>query len=918
MENSQDLSENITLYNKVKKISAWGIFIFSLVLYTFTMAPTTSFWDCGEFIACSYTLGVPHPPGTPLFMLVGRCFTIIEFFPEIAVQINFISALCSALTVLMCFLIIARALEYWVKHDNIVLQMGVVIGASLAGSVTLTFSDTFWFNAVEAEVYATAMFIMLLCTWLAFKWYDQRKEKGSERLIYLIIYIMFLSSGIHILSMMVIPAILLMMVIMDADLRNHWAPYYIGFILSMVIFAVPYFIFLVLFCSTVLYIKIVFQKNIWPPYFSAIIGAFLVYVSYSLFSFVSEETTDNIRELINGTSIFFGIVFVVLTFIVKEQRRYASNFWFWIIFLSLIAYTPQTYIPIRSNLNPIIDENNPENWKNFQGFLERKQYGQESMLASMFKRRTSWLDQFGMNKNAGLYRFFRQQYVNPGNILGIPFLRWEFLPMIIGIIGLIVQWKRHFISGQYLAFLLFIGSVGLLLYINFKPNEVRVRDYFYTPCFVYFSIWIGIGVGAILNYLVGIVNKSLVLTAAGLFIIAPFIPIVVSAKHNDESDRFFVHDRHKDFIPWEYAYNLLNSCDKGGIIFTNGDNDTFPLWFLQEVKKIRNDVRIVNLSLLNTPWYIKQLKENEPKLKLRFSDDFIDTKLRPRRLPKAGVIKIGNIPVQLKKGDIFRVQDWMIAEIVTSNNWEKPVYFAVTVSNSNKLKLNDYMIMEGLTFRLFPEKTKTKLNEVKTRHNLWNVYKYNGITDTTLFKNPTTKKLVSNYNAAYFQLALKYHNELGKSEEGIQTLERADSLIGVGWRGYYLMSQIYTKMKKFDDAILRLEQVLDERPQEISALINVGGLYQRVGKVDEAISTYERVLEIRPNLAQGFQALEKLYNSKKDYQNSIKLINKWLQLKPDDKNALKRRAIYAQRLKSLAPVKNTKDSTSDGINDSSG
>ena len=180
------------------------------------------------------------------------------------------------------------------------------------------------------------------------------------------------------------------------------------------------------------------------------------------------------------------------------------------------------------------------------------------------------------------------------------------------------------------------------------------------------------------------------------------------------------------------------------------------MWTLQETYGIRRDVKVVNLSLLNTPWYIKQLRDDDPKISLNLTDNYIDTQVVPMRIPKDGIIYTGGIPVKLKKGQIFRVQDWMIIEIINDNHWVRPVYFAITVSDDSRLGMDEYMTMEGMALRVYPQKVTTNLDVEKTRHNLFEVYKYRAINDPLVYKDANHSNMVMNYSAAFFQLALKY------------------------------------------------------------------------------------------------------------------------------------------------------------------
>ena len=297
------------------------VFLISLVVYLLTMAPTASFWDCGEFIACSYILGIPHPPGTPLFILIGRVFALFPFF-EIAVRINFISALFSALTVALSYLVIVRIASKWFSSDNLWNRVGRYTGG-IVGSFMIAFSSTFWSNAVEAEVYGLSMFLSVFLLYLALLWVDKKDSKRRDMILVLIAYIGILSLGIHMTTFLIMPVIFLLVLLYDKDKLKDFRFWITGLILSLVMYA---------------------------P---------LEYFLVALFGW-----------------LIFSLLMLSLS---KVPSRWIVIF---LITLSgAVGYSVQLYIPIRSSLNPAIDENNPHDWKTFSAFLERKQYGREDALS---------------------------------------------------------------------------------------------------------------------------------------------------------------------------------------------------------------------------------------------------------------------------------------------------------------------------------------------------------------------------------------------------------------------------------------------------------------------------------------------------------------------------------------------------------
>ncbi|MCK4427436.1 MAG: DUF2723 domain-containing protein, partial [candidate division Zixibacteria bacterium] len=388
--------------DKISLFLSLFVFLVSLIVYLRTVAPTASFWDCGEFIACSYILGVPHPPGTPLFILIGRVFTLIPLYGEIAARVNFLSVLSSALTVWLCYLLIVKLVGFWERqNESLWIRVGKYVGG-VAGSLFLAFSDTFWANAVEAEVYGTSMFLMLLILYLALLWMDRRGTPNGDRLLVLIAYLGLLSTGIHMTVFLIMPAIFLLVVLVDRGKLLDW--------------------------------------RFW------ITGLVLVLVMHSVIPFL----------LSMGVWLF--LTFILMQF---SSKRKAWALAFSIMLVGVVGYSTQAYIPIRSSLNPAIDENDPSDWQSFKAFLERKQYGQQSMISRMFYRRGTWTNQFGIKERMGFWGFFREQFTDK---------KLWFIPLFLGLFGIWEQIRRRKREGTVLLFLALACTVGLVLYMNFADG----------------------------------------------------------------------------------------------------------------------------------------------------------------------------------------------------------------------------------------------------------------------------------------------------------------------------------------------------------------------------------------------------------------------------------------------------------------
>lgn len=793
----------------------------SFVAYLKTMAPTASFWDCGEFIACSYILGVPHPPGTPLFILIGRIFTLIPLYGEIAARVNFISVLTSALTVWLCYLLIIKLVGSWHKSEpTLWMKVGKYVGA-VVGSLFLAFSTTFWSNAVEAEVYGASMFLMLLLLYLGLVWMDKKKTPKGTKLLILISYLGFLSLGIHMTIFMVMPAIFLLVILVDRERLLDWRFWITGMVLMLVMHSVIPFL--------------------W------------------------------------GMAIWF--VFSLLLMGVSSQKR------LWalacsIILVAMIAYTVQLFIPIRSSLDPAIDENDPDDWVSFKGFLERKQYGAESMISRMFYRRGSWANQFGAKERMGFWGFFREQYME----------RVWIIPLLLGLFGIWEQIRRRKREGVVLLFLLLACTVGLVLYMNFadgtKPDkitgeiihiEVRDRDYFFLPGFMFFALIMGLGVSALLAGLGSwfekvkpTLAKPLVGVLSLIILALPIMPLQRGfTSHNNRSN---------NYLPYDYAYNLLNSCDKDAILFTNGDNDTFPLWFLQNVEKIRQDVRVVNLSLINTKWYIKQMK-HQWKVPISFTDKEID---------RMGYTRTAD-------GKVLRPQDQMIDNILESNKWRYPIYFAVTVAGDNRLykgkPIDDHLRMEGMAYRVVKEEGKLLVEPDIMRNKLFEVFKFRGVGDPSVYKDENDHRLLANYTSCFLGLADTLRRAK-QYQEAIEVANRVSALLPYDWKPYAYLLQLYAESEQPDDSVQKVIERAEKMVKRTKALaqeqlverlyFNLGYTYKQRGETQKAIDSMNKILSINKNFRPALEALVSIYYAEKDKESLTQLLETWVANNPED------------------------------------
>jgi hypothetical protein len=744
-----------------------GVFLITLAMYLKTMAPTVSFWDCGEFIACSYIMGVPHPPGAPLYILLGRLFSLLPIY-EVAWRVNLMSVLSSALAIWCAYLstvALARralggsSLQAFGDNRDITVLLGGVVSA-----LSLAFSYTFWYNAVEAEVYGYSIFFTALSVWLILYWEGTSHGQANDRWLLLIAYLFGLGGGIHLLCLLTVPTLLILVWFADARLRR----------LILLLLGVGVWAFLAL-------------AVLGPgkPSNIAIGLALLGLLAYMY------QTDRRSCWLLLGVGLLFGL-----------------------------GYSTYGALYIRSGLNPAIDENDPETLVMFMKFLNREQYGTDSQLLGMLTARASRTYQFWDQQMKYFFQQFpfpllrptvefRQATSNQPHFIDV-----SLVPYLLGLGGLLWHQRHDWQRFAAVMAMFIVMGFGLSMYLNMPDPQPRERHYVFGGMFFAFALWIGLGWTALVEYARSNVAQLRGPLLVGVACIGLLLPAGIAW------ELYHQQDRTGDRIAYDYAYNILESCEPQGILFTNGDNDTFPLWFLQEVEGIRRDVRVVNLSLLNTGWYIKQLRDREPQIALELTDNYIDSTLTDtqyvdlyQRLwqePLASQVhstlkKVGlDIEFTPQGGhELLRVQDMMILAILNWNAWKRPIYFALTVAGSNRLYLDPYLRMEGMVMRLVKERDLGPDSE-KLAHNLFEVYRFSGLQDPDIYKDDNTTRLLGNYRACIMQLG-EMQLDQGRNEEMIKTLEWGRARVPFAWDGFYMGSQILQEGGHIDLAAEYLE-----------------------------------------------------------------------------------------------------------------
>ncbi len=983
-------------YKKLNNLVGWSVFAIAAITYLLGVEPTSSFWDCGEYITSAYKLQVGHPPGAPLFMLLARFFSFFVPLDVVAVAVNMLSAMCSAFTILFLFWSITALMKKLQLRRDKALDLGNTVAIMVAGTVgalAYTFSDSFWFSAEEGEVYAMSSLFTALVFWAILKYDEVADQPHATRWLVLIAYLMGLSIGVHLLNLLVIPSIAFVYYFRNFKTTRKGIIY--TSLISLLILGVfQSFPKLVQLASL---FELLFVNTLGLPFHTGLI--FFLLVIAALVVVGLRYTKAKELPLWNTVILCFAVV---------------------VLGLSTYAVTM-----IRSNANPPMDENNPENVFSLLSYLNREQYGDRPLLygqywmapldpqdprrdgnpvyktgyivtdgnrdirtyttnydaqkfidesgkdnlsikrsyvvtddqkdekynydpefSSIFPRMYSAQDRhisqykrwsnftgkpirtqdnrgqmtilnkptFGENLRFFFtyqvdwmyWRYFMWNFSGRQNdiqghgnhrdgnwLTGIKMIdeqrlgnqdqlpesmtsnkgynRFYLLPFILGIIGLLYQLFRD-IKGWTVVMLLFLTTgLAIVVYLNQYPLQPRERDYAYVGSFYAFAMWIGMGAYALyqmareanlavvkklavpaigtgvamfllesvsgadhsLSYallyiaLVGLVAVALFsfmgtkvkkpLTQAALaFLVCIPVPILMAAEGWDD------HSRAKRETAVAFAKNYLDSCEPNAILFTNGDNDTFPLWYVQEVEGYRTDVRVVNLSLLNTDWYIDQMKrkaydsdpvpfgleEYEYRQGTRdivFLDDsrnkngvYVDVdramsfvKDDRNMLGTQGGDKVHYIPsktfsVSVDKeqaiasglvdvADSAKVVDqieWtinkryliksqlMVLDLLATNDWERPIYFAVTTGTDAYLGLQDYFSLEGLAYRLVPIKTDNpnpnisgRVNKEVMYENMMNKFTWGNMDSDEIYMDENNLRMTTNLRLQFSNLA---------------------------------------------------------------------------------------------------------------------------------------------------------------------
>ncbi|MRR21522.1 DUF2723 domain-containing protein [bacterium] len=907
-------------------ITGWAVFAVSLVIYLMTIEPTVSFWDCGEFILCSFRLEVGHPPGAPFFLLLGRFFSLFAGgdTSKVAMMVNILSAFASAFTILFLFWSITRLVRL-ATGDGPEITGGkafAILAAGAIGGLAYAFSDTFWFSAVEGEVYGTSSLFTAAVVWAILRWYDEADDPHSGRWIILIAYLMGLSIGVHLLNLLALPVIVLLWYFRKHTVTTRgviWA-----LLAGFLLLGVLNFVFVPGVAKVAGWFELFFVNSLGLPYNT---GLYIYLV------------------------ILTGLIAGGIWYSLKKGKK-ILNFAMTVIAVLILGYSSFALIIIRANAHPPMNQNDPSDVFSFIYYINRSQYPRAPFLyGNYYSAPVTGLDKKigGYNKKDGRYEpyytteyqydkrfmtifprmyssdpghireyeywgkvkgtkvtirsgqeseqavipsfgenlrfFFRYQVgvmymryfmwnfagrqndvqgngnVMDGNwISGIPFIdnarlgdqsllpednrnnparnKYFLLPLLAGLAGIYWQYRRDRKGLSLVALLFLMTGLAIVTYLNQNPSQPRERDYAYAGSFYAFAIWIGMSVMLLYELLRKFMKEypAAFIPAAVLMSAVPLLMIVQNYDDHDRSDRYTARD---------IASNYLSSVDENAVLLTYGDNDSFPLWYIQDVEGFRTDVRVANLSYLQSGFYIETMSRkafesdplpftlpvekyiegervqlpveelikeptpirkvvefagsDDPKAKVDLSGrgdffNFIPVREFIVDVDSAHVIATGAVrpwhadrmlkPMVWKFSNSMAIKDDLaVIDFMAGNNWERPLYYSVTVPASTYIGLEQYFILEGMAYRVSPVRIdppgQGETGMVDTREmyeNMMNKFRWGNAEKEGVYLDENNRRMFDVFRRQFAKLAKALVAE-GDTARAVAAVQKGLSIV---------------------------------------------------------------------------------------------------------------------------------------------
>jgi len=979
-------------FDRVNAAVAAGVWLATLIVYIKTQAPTLSFWDCGEFIASSYILGIPHPPGSPTYIMIGRVASLIPTFTDICARINFLSGFCSSLAAMFGYLLGVRVMRHWFTGDRSVYSRLLTYSGAAAGALFMAFGRTQWSNSVEAEVYGMSMLLMFAIAWLTMIYFEHRGTMFGNKILLLLVYLAFLGVGVHMTTLLVLPVSIVILVLKKDTPLKYWFIIAAFFALELyLIFALSsrpgetaYVVPVVVTGLLFIFFMLSYERIPWQllaaaggfvlaslPAIVALGGlggglwntigavAFLALIVYGIFLLTDYGKRKRAGRP-NANAILLTALFVLVVAVLAGLSRLGlpngptgyktflmisvvlavsigvfvwryvnlptlvalagpamivmgvKEFfwgtlvaavvvlalgWIWklsgwrtallVLVMAVAGYSTHVFAPVRSSLDPYINENDPsQSLTATINFFERRQYGSQSMTERMFNRRGEWENQFGDYARMGFWGFFEEQYGFPGRTLVIA--------VLLGLFGAWEACRRRPEMGLFLTVFMLVGTAGLILYMNFADGtrqtaydawlEVRDRDYFFTPGFMVFGLCMGLGIAAGVQLVRDLTRRF---SAGPRRAILFTLPVFFLLPIHTLADNWYYSDRSRDYVPFDYAWNILQSAHPNAILLTYGDNDTFPLWCVQEVYGVRKDVHSVCCALANGDWYIKQIRDYMG-IELGWTDRQIED-LRPFRT---------------QDGKVFRLQDQVTDAIIAHNAARRPIAFTLLANPSSRryygIQIDSLLEMRGLVYHLTDSASVggyrvpiDKNIDLLIRSGL---LKYRNWTDPGIYRAESTERSVAGV-ADRFMALTDAMVRTARTEEAAEVVKFvADSV----YRSTGTLETLISLVAESGDTS-RLAATIAEYGAADSKfnVLALARAYQRAGDVAAAKALLLQLLARDTGYRDGLDELMQIYIKERDVEAMISTLQTWVANNPRDRDVAQALAELEAQLEQL-------------------
>lgn len=944
-------------FKKLNTCMAWLVFAIAAIVYGLTVEPTASLWDCPEFIACGYKLEIGHPPGAPVFMLAANLFSQLASNPsQVALMVNLLSALLSAGCIFFLFLTVthlSRKLICPISDGEMSIPQVITIEAcGMVGALAYTFSDTFWFSAVEAEVYAFSSFLTALMFWLILKWESEMDKPGSTRWIVLIAYITGLSIGVHLLCLLCLPAMSFVVYFRRAK-RVTWmgmlkALIAGGLLIGVILFSLipgvvklgggfellftnvlgcPYntglICYILLLTGTIIIAYYRVKQRFVKLSLACLLMMLIGYSSYGVIFIranaqtpMCENAPDNIfslgsylnREQYGKTPLFYGPAYCSEIdrvaegeYLVPRQKEGQA------VYRPVADSTKREYEVVRHDIDYLYKNNmyfprmhssrHTKAYEDWLGNVEKKDGVPTAAENLRFF--------LSYQVNFMYWRYFLWNFVGrQNNIQGhgevehgnwITGFRWiddwllgcdtsklpsdlkenkgrnvfYGLPLILGLVGMLWQWRKGREGKQQLlvVMLLFLMTgLAIVVYLNQTPLQPRERDYAYAGSFYAFAIWIGMGVVMISEKVRVKSTKYASLMAVLSAIVCLLVPIQMASQTWDD------HDRSGRYTCRDFGANYLNSMQREGhpIILTNGDNDTFPLWYNHEVEGVRTDTRVVNMEYLQTDWYIDQIKRpayDSPPLPISLShEDYKEGRMEYVPIDTDSIaIDPATISLKGKKG-LFK-NELMVLDMLLQANWERPVYMSISMGSDILPFLRDHLILEGLAYRISPTATTQRIDVERLYDNIIHRFRYGGLSTKGIYVDEDVKRMANTHQLIMGVLidSLLQRGDLKRAVNVCHKWQKEMPQENVPYTEYALsMARCYYmahKPEKGDEIVSSLLR----RSDEWLSWINTIKLSRRAGSLYNRY-TWMQTMEQTLVVAEQFERTEFIHQYIKQYE----------------------------------------------------